>query len=558
MSPRRRLVLLALLAVAGCDAGTVDPNVEAGLALQIILSPELASTPDAGTLHVEGPTSRTVPLAPGASVTVENLLPGAYTLALEAFASGQVVGFGQTSVTVVAGQNRQATITPANFVPTGLTVPSEVPVGEPVTVTFQGVPGAQTYVAQWADNAQFNNAQSFEVGGTSASFTLDSEGTFFVRVFARTRFGSDGEPTASAQVQVTPSTLTLQDGVPLSGRSGAAGSFTVYTFQVPVGAADRVLQFRVRGGTGNPDLYVRQGSPPTTGTFDCRSALFSDSYSNNLDFCAVVSPEAGTWYVGVHGAEAYDAVTLDAEILPYMAVAQGVPVDGLSGATSEVRYFTFDVPASGVSSLHLATSGGSGDADLFAAPAAAPFSLGTAASWPCQSRGNSNDEVCDIDAPQSGPWTIFVVGFADFTGVSLEAAAVPTASPPTISNASFAIVEVNSASCSNGGTSVEIGFDYQDSNGDIGESVPVRTRFTFQPSGTTGQAESDFTADGTGFAGSVRPNYCIVFGTNTQVTLAVSITDMAAGRSNELEVVVPKPTGATAPGRPGGAAVVGR
>lgn len=557
MIPRRGLAIVALVAVAGCEAGTVEPSVGAGVALQIVLSPELASPPDAGTLHVEGPTNRTVPLAPGATVTVENLQPGSYTLALEAFASGRVVGFGQTSVTVVAGQNRQATITPANFVPTGLTVPGAVVAGDPVSVQFQSVPGAETYVVQWATNAQFTNAQSFEVDGTSGTFTLDAEGTFHVRVFARTRFGSDGEPSEGVPVEVTAGTLTLEEGVPLGGLSGAAGSFTVYELQLPNGAADRVLQLRVRGGSGNPDLYVRQGSEPTTGSFDCRSTLFSDSYSNNLDFCAVVSPEGGTWYVGVHGAEEYADVTLDALVLPLTHLVNGEPVDGLSGDISDVHYFTLDVPTAGASSLHLATSGGAGDADLFASPATSPFSLAEAATWPCVGKSNSSDETCDIDAPQGGPWTVFVVGFTDFGGVSLEASTVSASVPPALSNGSFTVVEVNSASCSNGGTSINVDFDYEDSDGDVGTPAPGRTRFTFQPSGTTGQADSDFTTDGDGFAGSVTSNYCIVFGGNTSVTLAVSIVDMAANRSNELEVSVPKPAGAIAPERPRGAPVVG-
>jgi len=557
VSARRGLILPALLALAACETGTVEPATEAGLALQIVLSPSLVSAPDAGTLHVEGPTTRTVSLGPGQTTTVSGLQPGGYTLALEAFAAGRVVGFSQTTTSVVAGQDRQVTITPASFVPAGVNVPAQVPLGDPVTVSFQPVPGANGYVVQWADNPEFTNLQSFQVDGTSADFTLGTEGLYYVRVFARTRFGSDGEPTEGTQVEVVPGSLVLENGVPLTGRSGAAGSFTVYTFQVPAGGAGRVLQFRVRGGTGNPDLYVRRGSEPTTGTFDCRSAIFTDSYSNNLDFCSILDPQPATWYVGVHGADAYSDVTVDANILDVVPLELGAPVTGLAGAISDVRYFVVGVPTTGVATLHLETTGGSGDADLFASPAASPFGLTAAASWPCVSKENASTEVCDIDAPEGGPWIVILTGYSEFSGVTLQADVVPTSQAPAISNPSFSVVSVNS--CTNTGSSINVTFDYQDPDGDVDATVPVHTRFTFQPSGTTGENDAGFTRTGDGSSGSVSGNYCIVFGTNTQVDLGISIADLAGNPSNEVNVSVPKPAGANVPsGAPGPEVIAGR
>lgn len=684
MSARRGVVLLALLGLAGCEGGAVSPSDRAGLALQIVLAPELASAPDAGTLHVEGPTSRSVALAPGQTVTVENLQPGSYTLSLEAFASGQVVAYAETTTTVVAGQDRKVTITPSNFVPTNLSVPTEAAAGQGVDISFQGVQGADGYVVQWADNAQFSNAQSQTTTSTSLTLDITGEGTFYVRVYARTRFGSNGEPGAPEPVQIA-TTNKLTEGVPLPDRAGDSGSLTFYTFDVPDGPPERVLQIRIVGGTGDADLAIRLGQDPTTSVFDCASVAEPSNYNGTgLDFCSVIDPQPGTWHVMIQGIDAYFGVTLDARILPLETVPSGGSVSGLAGGASDVLYFNVDLPAAGSPSaaasrfvsgstvmgtskastplvrhdgrvpsvqapgaapvagtLHLATTGGSGDPDLLATPRVNPFSFSTVGGWDCVSAtSETSEEACDIDGPEGGPWTVVLLGFKTFSGVTLSAEFAGTenvlsvtgagtgtgtvsggdifctisdgsesgtcaqpvpegtsvtltaeaepgygfagwngggcsgtgdctvtmgasdvnveatfTSAPSISPPSFTIVEVNSASCGNGGTSVELAFDYADADGDIDATVPVRTVFTFQPTGTTGQTEDPYAADGDGFSGSVTAHYCIVFGSNTEVALAVSITDMAGLRSAEESVTVPKPTGATVPERPRGASV---
>jgi hypothetical protein len=61
------------------------------------------------------------------------------------------------------------------------------------------------------------------------------------------------------------------------------------------------------GGTGDADLYVRQGSQPTTTTYNCRPYL-----SGNTESCSISNPAAGTWYVSVRGYSAYSGVNLTA------------------------------------------------------------------------------------------------------------------------------------------------------------------------------------------------------------------------------------------------------
>lgn len=95
----------------------------------------------------------------------------------------------------------------------------------------------------------------------------------------------------------------LENGVPVTGLAGSAGSETVFTLAVPAGASN--LNIAISGGSGDADLYVRYGSEPTTGTYDCRPYL-----NGNNEACPISSPQAGTYYVKLIGYTSYSGVTL--------------------------------------------------------------------------------------------------------------------------------------------------------------------------------------------------------------------------------------------------------
>ncbi|ATD67053.1 peptidase S8 [Luteimonas chenhongjianii] len=97
----------------------------------------------------------------------------------------------------------------------------------------------------------------------------------------------------------------LQNGVPVTGVSGAAGSAQRWTFTVPAGARNLVIA--ISGGSGDADLYVRRGSAPTTSTYDCRPYR-----SGNAESCSFATPQAGTWHVLVRGYTSFSGVTLRA------------------------------------------------------------------------------------------------------------------------------------------------------------------------------------------------------------------------------------------------------
>lgn len=110
-----------------------------------------------------------------------------------------------------------------------------------------------------------------------------------------------------AELAAAPTVTALTSGVGLTGQSGASASSRFYSITVPAGATS--LTVTTTGGTGDLDLYVRGNAFPSTGNFDCES-----TGGDNEETCVVGSPAAGTWYVLLHGFDAYAGVTLTATV----------------------------------------------------------------------------------------------------------------------------------------------------------------------------------------------------------------------------------------------------
>ncbi|MDP4528412.1 S8 family serine peptidase [Alkalimonas delamerensis] len=84
--------------------------------------------------------------------------------------------------------------------------------------------------------------------------------------------------------------------------SGSAGQWLRGSYDIPSGVSQ--LTFRITGGTGDADLYIRRGAAPTEQQWDCRP------YRNgNEEVCTFNNPQAGTWHVGIRGYTAFSGVT---------------------------------------------------------------------------------------------------------------------------------------------------------------------------------------------------------------------------------------------------------
>ncbi|UXI66761.1 M12 family metallo-peptidase [Tahibacter amnicola] len=79
------------------------------------------------------------------------------------------------------------------------------------------------------------------------------------------------------------------------------GQGTKKYFKIDVPAGTQAIAFRTWGGTGDADIYVKQGSNPTTTDNVCKG-----TGPNSTEVCRINNPAAGTWYVMV---DAYSALS---------------------------------------------------------------------------------------------------------------------------------------------------------------------------------------------------------------------------------------------------------
>jgi len=206
--------------------------------------------------------------------------------------------------------------------------------------------------------------------------------------------------------------VTLANGVGVTGVAAASGADKDFLINVPAGASNLVMS--ISGGTGDADLYTRFGTAPTLSTYDCRPYQ-----TGNAESCSVSAPQAGTYYIKVHGYTAYSGVTVKASYSTSSGTGglqNGVPVTGLSGSTGTKLYYTVTVPA-GTSSLTIATSGGTGDEDLYVKYGSNP----TTSSYNCRPYKTGNNESCTFSAPTAGTYYIMLNGYTAFSGVTLQA-----------------------------------------------------------------------------------------------------------------------------------------
>jgi hypothetical protein len=146
---------------------------------------------------------------------------------------------------------------------------------------------------------QSGNEESCEVASPS-------EGRTYAYLYGYSAFSSV-TLTASYTASSGSSVTLLESGVPVTGLSGSASEWQEFAIDVPAGSTSLVVT--MSGGSGDADLYVREGDEPTTSAYDCRPYE-----SGNEETCTFDSPTEGRTYVFVRGYTAYADVTLVADL----------------------------------------------------------------------------------------------------------------------------------------------------------------------------------------------------------------------------------------------------
>ncbi len=88
----------------------------------------------------------------------------------------------------------------------------------------------------------------------------------------------------------------------LSASTGGSLSFSYATSANSLG-----MRFGTAGGTGDADLYVRFGAPPTTSTYDCRPYA-----TGNTESCTFEPSQSGTYYVMINAYQGFSGLTFTA------------------------------------------------------------------------------------------------------------------------------------------------------------------------------------------------------------------------------------------------------
>lgn len=164
----------------------------------------------------------------------------------------------------------------------------------------QGIDCGDLCAATFASGTEVTLSASPESGSVFGGWSGACDGTATCSVSM-----TQSRNVAAAFHLVPSEPVALFNGQALDGISGSTGSTRNFFIDIPDGTAG--LRIQTTGGTGDVDLHVRYGRPPTLDDFDCRP--YSEG---NEESCSFTSPSAGRYYVMLHGYSAYSGVTLQA------------------------------------------------------------------------------------------------------------------------------------------------------------------------------------------------------------------------------------------------------
>ncbi|WP_246075821.1 PKD domain-containing protein [Aliikangiella marina] len=133
-----------------------------------------------------------------------------------------------------------------------------------------------------------------------------SAGTYTVTLAVTDDQDATDQVSQTITVSEDGSITEIVNGEIKSNLSAADGEELMFVLKnVPPATAE--LRFAIEGGSGDADIYVRFGAPPTTSTYDYRPYLFG-----NNETVTIGNAQAGDWYVMVRAYDAFSGVNLQA------------------------------------------------------------------------------------------------------------------------------------------------------------------------------------------------------------------------------------------------------
>jgi subtilisin family serine protease len=116
---------------------------------------------------------------------------------------------------------------------------------------------------------------------------------------------------------------------------------------------------------------------------------------------------------GVSGTE---TLNVNVNIVDALELVVGTPRTGQAGVDESMRYYAVQVPT-GATSLTIATSGGTGDSDMFVRYGNVP----TFSQYDCRPYNTGNVESCQVINPLPGTYYVMLHAWNAYTGLTISA-----------------------------------------------------------------------------------------------------------------------------------------
>lgn len=142
----------------------------------------------------------------------------------------------------------------------------------------------------------------------------------------------------------------LGNGQAKTNLTASTGQTLKYLADLPANATQ--VTVTMSGGSGDADLYVRQGSEPTSSEYDCAPYM-----SGNNEQCPISNPVAGRYYINLQSYAAFSGVSLVLNYTVNTDTGGGTGEgDGSAGDNGSYAFNTYYAAAIGQSGAALKAS----------------------------------------------------------------------------------------------------------------------------------------------------------------------------------------------------------
>ncbi len=282
----------------------------------------------------------------------------------------------------------------------------------------------------------------------------------------------------------------------LRGYSAYSGVALTGTFDAGGGTGNTSPQAVIANGPFSADegqslSFSSAGSNDPDGSISSYSWNFGDGQTSAQANPNHTYASAGNYTVSLTVTDNQGAIGSDSESVTISSVSgpggEQLNETNLSGASNTTQYFTLNVPA-GATNLIFATSGGTGDADLYVRFGSQP----TTSSYDCRPYKTGNNESCPISPAQAGTYHVMIRGYSAYSGMSLSgtydggSTGGNNAPNAVIANGPFSAVTGQSIAFSSVGSSDSDGSiaSYSWNFGDGASSSSANPSHTYQSAGS--------------------------------------------------------------------------